>query len=94
MNTEVRGWNESHAVFGELGLPTGEHTETFLTTFLSCWLCLFMLPVRDAGCICPGTFSVASSMDGGQAYCLSSAILTSIYRGLGEICRFAHPGRK
>ncbi|KAJ8442297.1 hypothetical protein Cgig2_011220 [Carnegiea gigantea] len=92
--TEVHGWNESHVVFDELGVPKGERTETFLTAFLSCWLCLFALPVRDAGCIRPGTFSVASSMEGGQAYCLSSAILVSIYRGLGEICRSAHPGRK
>jgi len=33
-------------------------------------------------------------MEGGQAYCLSSAILTSIYRGLSEICLFGHPRRK
>ncbi|KAJ8425953.1 hypothetical protein Cgig2_016233 [Carnegiea gigantea] len=92
--TEDHGWNESHVVFDELGVPKGERTETFLAAFLSCWLCLFALPIRDAGCIHPGTFSVASSMEGGQAYCLPSAILTSIYRGLGEICRSAHPGRK
>jgi len=55
---------------------------------------LFILPVRDAGYIRPGTFLVASSMEWGQAYCLSSAILGSIYRGLGEICRSAHLGRK
>ncbi|KAJ8426173.1 hypothetical protein Cgig2_021027 [Carnegiea gigantea] len=91
---DVHGWNESHVVFDELGVPKGERVETFLTAFLSCWLCLFALPVRDAGGICPGNFSVASSMEGRQAYCLSSAILASIYRGLGEICRSAHPGRK
>ncbi|KAJ8429978.1 hypothetical protein Cgig2_009664 [Carnegiea gigantea] len=33
-------------------------------------------------------------MERGEVYCLSSAILASIYRGLGEICRFAHLGRK
>ncbi|KAJ8436100.1 hypothetical protein Cgig2_011922 [Carnegiea gigantea] len=92
--TEDHGWNESYVVFDELGVPKGERTETFLAAFLSCWLCLFALPIRDAGCIRPGTFSVASSMEGGQAYCLPSAILASIYRGLGEICRSAHPGRK
>jgi len=53
-----------------------------------------VLPVRDAGCIRRGTFLVASSMKVGQAYYLSSAILASIYRGLGEICRSAHPRRK
>jgi len=94
LNTEVRGWNESHAVFEELEAPRGERTKTFLAAFLSCRLCLFVLSIRDAGCIRPGTFSVASSMEGSQAYCLSSAILASIYRGLGEICRYMHPGRK
>jgi len=94
LTTAVHGWNESHAVFHELDVPKGEHTETFLAAFLSCWLCLFILPVRDAGCIRPGTFLVPSSMERGQAYCLSSAILASIYRGLGEIYHSAHPGRK
>ncbi|KAJ8431985.1 hypothetical protein Cgig2_005914 [Carnegiea gigantea] len=61
--TEVRGWNKSHVVFDELGVPKGERTETFLAAFLSCWLCLFALLIRDAGCIRPGTFSVASSME-------------------------------
>ncbi|KAJ8434523.1 LOW QUALITY PROTEIN: hypothetical protein Cgig2_030146 [Carnegiea gigantea] len=75
-------------------MPKGECTETFLTAFLSCWLCLFILPVRDAGCIHSRTFLVASSMERGQAYCLCSAIFAIIYRGLGEICRSTHPGRK
>lgn len=65
-----------------------------LLALLSCWLCLFILPVKNAGCIHPGTFSVTSSMERGQAYCLSSAILASIYRGLGKICHSAHPGRE
>jgi len=58
-------------------VPRGELTETFLPAFLSCWLCLFILPVKDAGCIRPETFLVASSMEGGQAYCLSLVILES-----------------
>jgi len=94
LNVEVRGWNEPYAVFDELGVPRCERTQTLRATFLLCWLCLFVLPVKDAGCIRPGTFSVASSMEGGQAYCLSLAILASIYKGLGEICHSAHPGRK
>ncbi|KAJ8420953.1 hypothetical protein Cgig2_010782 [Carnegiea gigantea] len=94
LTTKVHGWNESHAAFDELGMPKGEQTETFLTAFLLCWLCLFLFPVKDAGCIHPGTFSVASSMERGQAYCLSLAILASIYRALGKIYRFTHLGRK
>ena len=75
LNTEVCRWNESHAIFNELGVPIGEHTKTFLAAFVSCWLCLFVITVRDAACIHPGTISVASSMEDGQAYCLSSAML-------------------
>ncbi|KAJ8424351.1 hypothetical protein Cgig2_033470 [Carnegiea gigantea] len=92
--TKVYGWNESHAVFGKLGMPKGKHTETFLVAFLSYWLCLFILLVKDTSYIYLGTFSVASSIERGQAYCLSSAILTIIYRGLSEICHSAHPGGK
>jgi len=33
LNTEARGWNESHAVFDELRVPKGERTETFLAAF-------------------------------------------------------------
>jgi len=31
--SEVHGWNESHAIFDELGVPKGERTETFLGPF-------------------------------------------------------------
>ncbi|KAJ8433428.1 LOW QUALITY PROTEIN: hypothetical protein Cgig2_024764 [Carnegiea gigantea] len=43
LTIEVHGWNKSHSIFDELGMPKGEHTETFLATFLSCWLCMFIL---------------------------------------------------
>ncbi|KAJ8430247.1 hypothetical protein Cgig2_009425 [Carnegiea gigantea] len=49
--------------------------------------------LRDASCIRPDTFSVASFMASGVGYCLSTAILTSIYKGLDEISRSSHPGR-
>jgi len=70
LHTEVREWNESHVVFNELGMPRGERTETFFAAFPSCWLWLFILLVRDAGCIRPKSFSVPSSMEGGQTYSL------------------------
>ncbi|KAJ8432843.1 hypothetical protein Cgig2_024531 [Carnegiea gigantea] len=92
--TKVHGWSESHAVFDKLGVPKGEYAETLPAAFLLCWLCLFVLPVRDATCIHLETFSEVSSMKRDQAYCLSFAILASIYRGFGEICRSAHPARK
>ncbi|KAJ8424708.1 hypothetical protein Cgig2_025457 [Carnegiea gigantea] len=49
--------------------------------------------IRDAGCIRPGTFSVASFMALGVGYCLPTTILVSIYEGLNEISSSSHPGR-
>ena len=74
-------------------MAKGQRTETFLATFLSCWLCIFILPVRDAGCIRPGTFSVASFMASGVGHCLPTAILASIYKVLNEISRSSYPGK-
>ena len=74
-------------------MATGQRTETFLAAFLSYWLCTFILPVRDAGCIRPGTFSIASLMASGVGYCLLAAVLASIYKGLNELSRSSHPGR-
>ncbi|KAJ8447007.1 hypothetical protein Cgig2_033576 [Carnegiea gigantea] len=54
---------------------------------------MFILPVRDAGCIRPGTFSIASLMASDVGYCLPTAILASIYKGLNEVSRSSHPGR-
>ncbi|KAJ8430787.1 hypothetical protein Cgig2_023281 [Carnegiea gigantea] len=89
----ARGWSDYQAIFDELGVATGQRTETFLAAFLSCWLCTFILPVRDAGCIRPGTFSIASLMASGVGYCLPTAVLASIYKGLNELSRSSHPGR-
>ncbi|KAJ8447691.1 hypothetical protein Cgig2_031745 [Carnegiea gigantea] len=49
--------------------------------------------LRDAGCIRPDTFSVASFMASGLGCCLPTAILASIYNGLNEISYSSHPGR-
>ncbi|KAJ8425658.1 hypothetical protein Cgig2_015326 [Carnegiea gigantea] len=89
----ARGWSDYQAIFDELGVATGQRTETFLAAFLSCWLCTFILPVRDAGCIRPGTFSIASLMASGVGYCLPTAVLASIYKGINELSRSSHPGR-
>ena len=84
---------DCQVIFDELGVAIGQRTETFLAAFLSCWLCTFVLPIRDAGCAHPSTFSVASFMASGVGYCLPTTILVSIYKGLNEISRSSHPGR-
>ncbi|KAJ8425239.1 hypothetical protein Cgig2_014338 [Carnegiea gigantea] len=47
----------------------------------------------DAGCIRPGTFSIASLITSGVGYCLHTAVIASIYKGLNELSRSSHPGR-
>ncbi|KAJ8431891.1 hypothetical protein Cgig2_009958 [Carnegiea gigantea] len=93
IDARARGWGDCQAVFEELGVAIGQRTETFLAAFLSYWLCVFILPVMDASCLRPGTFSVASFMASGVGYYLSTAILASIYKGLNEISCSSHPGR-
>ncbi|KAJ8438123.1 hypothetical protein Cgig2_033002 [Carnegiea gigantea] len=87
------GWGDCQVIFDELGVAIGQCAETFLAAFLSCWLCIFILTVRDADCICPGTSSFASLMASGVGYCLPTAILANIYKGFNEISRSSHPGR-
>ncbi|KAJ8426600.1 hypothetical protein Cgig2_013177 [Carnegiea gigantea] len=52
-----------------------------------------MLLIRDADCMRPDTFSVASFMASGVGYCLPTTILASVYKGLNEISRSLHLGR-
>ncbi|KAJ8420231.1 LOW QUALITY PROTEIN: hypothetical protein Cgig2_021587 [Carnegiea gigantea] len=78
-------------IFDELGVAIGQRTETFFAAFLFCWLCIFIFPVRDAGCIRPDTFNVASFMALGPGYCLHTATLASVYKGLNKISRSSCP---
>ncbi|KAJ8425987.1 hypothetical protein Cgig2_009494 [Carnegiea gigantea] len=76
-----------------MGVAKGQCTETFLRAFLSCWLCMFILPVRRAGYICLVTFSIALVMTSSVGYCLPTIILASVCKGPNEISRSSHPGR-
>ncbi|KAJ8425344.1 hypothetical protein Cgig2_000649 [Carnegiea gigantea] len=92
IDTGARGWGNGQIIFDEVGVAIGQRTETFLTAFLFCWLCVFILLVRDTGCIRPDTFSVTSFMASGVGYCLPTTILASVYKGLNEISYSLHPG--
>ncbi|KAJ8427024.1 hypothetical protein Cgig2_001047 [Carnegiea gigantea] len=48
-------------------------------------------PLPDAGA--RGTFSIASLMASGVGYCLPTAVLASIYKGINELSRSSHPRR-
>ncbi|KAJ8430854.1 hypothetical protein Cgig2_003784 [Carnegiea gigantea] len=91
--TRTRGWGDCQVILDELGVAIGQRTEIFLAAFLSYWLCTFILLVRDASCICSGTFSIASLMASGIGYYFPAAILASIYKGLNELSHSSHPGR-
>ncbi|KAJ8422776.1 LOW QUALITY PROTEIN: hypothetical protein Cgig2_032094 [Carnegiea gigantea] len=59
---KICGWDDSHTILNELPVRTSARTRTFLTAFISCWLCLFIFLVKDVGYICPSTFMAASNM--------------------------------
>ncbi|KAK9682453.1 hypothetical protein RND81_10G074600 [Saponaria officinalis] len=57
---DAEPWSDTtHAVFQVLDVPEPHHGQTYLATFLSCWLCSFVLPVRDLVYIQTGVFKVA-----------------------------------
>uniref|UniRef100_A0A803MDQ1 Aminotransferase-like plant mobile domain-containing protein n=1 Tax=Chenopodium quinoa TaxID=63459 RepID=A0A803MDQ1_CHEQI len=88
-------WNdEVHEAFTILGIPEAHRKQTYLTAFLSCWLCAFVLPLKDLGFIRPGVFKPASSLASGRKISLAIPVLTSIYRGLNELSTSAAPGRR
>ncbi|KAJ8422044.1 hypothetical protein Cgig2_001036 [Carnegiea gigantea] len=93
IDVEARRWGDFQVIFDELAVTKGKRIETFMAAFLSSWLCTFILPVRDAGCICFGTFSIPSFVALGVGYCLPTATLASVYKGLNEISRSSHSGR-
>ncbi|KAH9603721.1 hypothetical protein KSS87_007077 [Heliosperma pusillum] len=87
-------WDDSvHSVFQTLDIPETDRRQTYLAAFLSCWLCAFVLPVRDLGYIRVTVFKVASLLASGQTISLAIPVLASIYRGLNDISTSVSPGR-
>jgi hypothetical protein len=58
--------------------------EVSLVAFLSCWLCKFIFPSKDAGFIHPSTFKVTSMMTTERQY-LTIPVLASISKSLKKI---------
>jgi len=56
--------------------------ETYLTAFLSWWICYFLLPTAPIYTIRPSAFVMASRMARGQRVSLVVPVLANIYRGL------------
>ncbi|KAL2922228.1 Tropomyosin [Bienertia sinuspersici] len=78
--------------FNSLGIEAeGKRQTTYVAAFLSCWLCVFVLPKNEDRLIRPGTFEVAVLMARGETFNLAIPVLASIYRGLNVISRSPNP---
>nr|POE61158.1 hypothetical protein CFP56_64986 [Quercus suber] len=79
-------WSDKeHGVFVDLQVEGDLKEETYLSALLSCWLCIFVFPIKDPSSIRPYTFKIASSMANGRLFGLAAPVLASIYRGLNTI---------
>ncbi|KAL2893390.1 hypothetical protein RDABS01_009299 [Bienertia sinuspersici] len=84
-------WSNKHEALTLLNVPEEHRQQTYLAAFLSCWLCAFVLPLKNLGCISPSVFKPASQLASGQRISLAIPVLASIYRGLNEISRSLTP---
>ena len=87
-------WSDKeHGVFTDLQVKGDLKEETYLSALLSCWLCIFVLPIKDQNSIRLGTFKIASSMANGCSFGLATLVLASIYRGLNTISSSPTPSK-
>ena len=94
MISERGPWSDKeHGVFVDLQVEGDLKEETYLSTLLSCWLCVFVFPIKDPNSIHPGTFKIASSMANGRSFGLAAPVLASIYRGLNTISSSPTPSK-
>ena len=77
--------------FYDLGVAEANVKETYLPTFLACWLCKFLLLSRGINLIRPIVFKVASKMTQSETFNLVVSVLANIYKGLNEITCSSKP---
>ncbi|KAH0765241.1 hypothetical protein KY285_001112 [Solanum tuberosum] len=83
--TEINTWSSTQEmVFSKLEVKHQKY-ETYLMTFLSCWLCAFVFSSEEGYFIRPETFKIASLMASGKRVSLAVPVLASIYHGLNKI---------
>ena len=85
--------NEEHGVFADLQVEGDLKEETYLSTLLSYWLCIFFFPIKYLNSICPSTFKIASPMYNGHSFGLAAHLLASIYHGLNTISSSPTPSK-
>ncbi|XP_075076357.1 uncharacterized protein LOC142163009 [Nicotiana tabacum] len=85
---EAVNWSTvEEALFHKLGVMDDKKDETYLAAFLSCWLCIFVLPSKDGAFIRPGTFKIACHLACKRRVILAVPVLARIYKGLNEISK-------
>jgi Plant mobile domain len=67
--------------------------ETYLTAFLSWWICFFLLPSSGARTIRPSVFVMASQIARGERVSLAVPVLANIYRILRGLTSSRDPSR-
>jgi hypothetical protein len=67
--------------------------ETYLTAFLSWWICFFLLPSSGARTIRPSVFVMASRIAWGERVSLVVPVLANIYRSLRGLTSSRDPSR-
>ncbi|GAA0139194.1 hypothetical protein LIER_00792 [Lithospermum erythrorhizon] len=78
-------------VFKCLEVPSSLVDEVYCAAFLSCWLCMFVLPLDVAGSVGPNVFMMASCMAAGKTVSLAIPVLANIYKGLHLITTACYP---
>ncbi|KAL2899267.1 Ribosomal RNA large subunit methyltransferase Cfr [Bienertia sinuspersici] len=68
--------------------------DTYLAAFLTCWLCAFVLPFKDLGCIHLSVFKPASQLTSGRRISLAIPVLTCIYKRLSKLSSSSTPGKR
>ncbi|KAL3522349.1 hypothetical protein ACH5RR_015183 [Cinchona calisaya] len=87
-------WSEKkHGAFIELGVDDVYWEETYLAALISCWICIFALPIHEIGLIQPRTFVIASFIAKGIRFYLVVPALAGIYRGLNGVENSSQPGK-
>jgi hypothetical protein len=67
--------------------------ETYLTAFISWWICYFLLPSSPAYTIRPSVFVMTSLIARGNMTSLAVPVLANIYRGLRGLVSSRSPSR-
>ncbi|GAA0151215.1 hypothetical protein LIER_37246 [Lithospermum erythrorhizon] len=89
---EHRPWDSADRhPFDVLRVGIDMEEEVYCAAFLSCWLCVFVLPTKPLDLIRAIVFKMASFMANGSRVSLAPPVLACIYRGLSQITLSNNP---